>query len=209
MLKILEPLNEIHRYAGVVSWRTDNRSSFSEITVTGRNIKFIGENKTHIQSDFEVLNQLYIGKVQIILTEAPVRMKMISNHWKKSKVKVRFGFISKYYRNVTRSSKPKIKKNIMCWRLHALTKQCYSFSYCIVFWYIWDSKEHKGKWKLLIILDTVMHMQQNSCISSLFFMLLYTGQNADHAAFYAEQYCVTDKIHFYLLKFLAVAALKK
>ena len=82
MLKILEPLNEIHRYAGVVSRRTDNRSSFSEIMVTGRNIKFTGENKTRIQSDFEVLHQLHIGKVQIILTEAPVWMKMISNHWK-------------------------------------------------------------------------------------------------------------------------------
>lgn len=80
MLKILEPLNEIHRYTGVVSWRTDNRSSFLEITVTERNIKFSWENKTHIQSEFEVLNQLYIVKVQIILTDIPVWMKMISNH---------------------------------------------------------------------------------------------------------------------------------
>lgn len=80
MLKILEPLNEIHRYTGVVSWRTDNRSSFLEITVTERNIKFSWKNKTRIQSEFEVLNQLYIVKVQIILTDIPVWMKMISNH---------------------------------------------------------------------------------------------------------------------------------
>ena len=80
ILKSPEPLNKIHRYAGGVAWRPDNRSSLLEIMTTDRNIKFPRENKTQIQMF------LIMGKVQTILSDTSVWMKMVVNHCKNLKI---------------------------------------------------------------------------------------------------------------------------
>lgn len=185
ILKSPEPLNKIHRYPGGVAWRPDNRSSLLEIMMTDRNIKFCLKERTKHKFR-QILKFFIMDKVQTILSDTTVWTNITVIHCKNLKICLIVIF-QNGIEMVSRLLSSSSRKILLQFEVPCKNrKQCCLFSYSIVFWYIWDSREHKRK-RETAHNSGHYHAYAAKHLSGLFFISLFPGQNADHAAFQIQQ----------------------